>query len=63
MTPIPIAIALPLISQEQFSELVGLSQDVVRGWIDKGLIPTVKIGRRRLINVAKLTQEMMELEH
>lgn len=41
MTSMPIPIALPLISQEQFSELVGLSQDVVRGWINKGLIPTV----------------------
>ncbi|RNF72509.1 DNA-binding protein [Marinomonas rhizomae] len=53
----------PIVSQEQFSELVGLSPDVIRAWINRGLIPTVKIGKRRLINVAKLTQEMMELEH
>jgi excisionase family DNA binding protein len=63
MTSMPIAVAIPLLSQQQFSELVGVSHDVVRCWIAKGKIPTVKIGRRRLINVAKLTQEMMELEH
>ncbi|MFT2112019.1 helix-turn-helix domain-containing protein [Marinomonas sp. 2405UD68-3] len=58
-----VALTSPIVSQEQFSELVGLSPDIVRAWINRGLIPTVKIGKRRLINVAKLTQEMMELEH
>lgn len=58
-----VLVTSPIVSQEQFSELVGLSPDVIRAWINRGLIPTVKIGKRRLINVAKLTQEMMELEH
>lgn len=57
-----ISVSIPLLSQEQFSILTGLPTEVVRGWISKGHIPTVKIGRRRLVNMARLTQEMIEME-
>ena len=50
---------VPVMEVCRFSELVGVSADVVRGWIDKGHIPTIKIGRYRLINVAVLTREAL----
>lgn len=53
----------PIMSKERFSVLTGLTEDVIRNWIRNGYIPTVKVGKRRMINVAKLTQEMMEIEH
>lgn len=52
----------PIMSQERFSVLAGLTEDVVRNWIRNGHIPTVKVGRRRMINVAKLTQLMIASE-
>ncbi|MCW8965141.1 MAG: DNA-binding protein [Candidatus Pacearchaeota archaeon] len=48
-----------LMEKNKFAELVGLSPDVIRGWIDKDLLPTYKIGRHRLINLALLQQELL----
>lgn len=50
---------VPVMAAERFAELVGVSPDVVRGWMDKGYIPTTKIGRWRLVNIALLTQESL----
>ena len=50
---------VPVMEICRFAELVGVSADVVRGWIEKGHIPTTKIGRYRLINVAVLTREAL----
>jgi len=48
-----------LMEKNKFAELVGLSPDVIRGWIDKDLLPTYKVGRYRLINLALLQQELL----
>lgn len=50
---------VPVMEVCRFAELVGVSPDVVRGWIDKGHIPTTKIGRYRLVNIALLTKEAL----
>ena len=39
---------------EEFSKLVGVSIDTVRVWVRNNKIPSFKIGKRRLINVRKL---------
>lgn len=49
---------VPVLSKERFAELVGVSSDVVRGWIARGMVPTVRIGRRRLVNVAAMQKEL-----
>jgi excisionase family DNA binding protein len=49
---------VPVLTKERFADLVGVSVDVVRGWVARGLVPTVRLGRRRLINVAALQQEL-----
>lgn len=46
--------ALPLSTAEKFANDCGLPVDVVRGWVEKGLIPSVKIGKRRMINLVLL---------
>ncbi len=51
----------PLCTQEAFSQLLGtedVTPDVVRGWVETATIPTVKIGRRRLVNLAQLTRDL-----
>lgn len=58
--PIPLAIALPVIHIDRFAELVGVSSGVVGGWIDRGYLPTYKLGRYTLINLAQLTQEIKD---
>lgn len=52
----------PAVTKEKYAEMTGLSEGVVRGQMEKGDIPTIKVGRRRLVNVAKITQECIESE-
>lgn len=44
----------PLVTQERFAELSGVPEGVVRGWISKGTLPTMKVGRWRLVNLKAL---------
>jgi len=43
-----------LMHPNQFATFVGVSLGVVGSWIDYGYLPTVKIGKHRLINLLKL---------
>lgn len=52
-----LAEQVPLLSQARFAMLVGVSTDVVRGWVSRGLLPMKKIGRRNLVNIAILNDE------
>lgn len=49
---------IPVLTKERFAAQVGVSVDVVRGWIARGMVPTVRIGRRRLVNVAAMQNEL-----
>ena len=48
----------PVLTREQFSSLIGTTPDTVRGWIQTNTVPTVKIGRQRLVNLALMSQEL-----
>lgn len=49
-----VPVMTPVMTKERFAELVGVEVGVVRGMIDRNHLPTVKIGRHRLVNVAAL---------
>lgn len=49
--PIHNAILPPVCSQSQFADWLGVSADTVRGWVEVGTIPSVKIGRQRFVDV------------
>lgn len=51
---------LPLMPSTVFSQRVGVSQNVVRGWINRGYIPSQLSGRDRVINVAQLVIYCMD---
>lgn len=48
----------PLSTPAVFADMLGVSHDVVRGWIESGVIPTVKVGRRRLVNLHHFRKDM-----
>jgi excisionase family DNA binding protein len=48
----------PLLSREHFASFVGTTLDTVRGWAQTNTIPTVKVGRHRLINVVRLMEDL-----
>jgi len=53
---------VPVMHPDRFAELIGLSAGVVGGWIDLGYVPTVKIGKYRLINLAALFNTSLALQ-
>lgn len=52
----------PLVSRERFAEMVGLPVGVIVGFVNKGYLPTVSIGKYSLINVAALQRSCVEKE-
>lgn len=52
----------PVCTKERFSAVTGLSEDVIRGMIERGHLPSVKIGKHRLVNAALLTNECLSLD-
>ncbi|MGK5044345.1 hypothetical protein ACQ4WP_00415 [Janthinobacterium sp. GB4P2] len=51
-----------LMTLEKFAEAVGLPPGVVLGHLNRGILPTVTLGRRRLINVVALQRELSRKE-
>lgn len=47
----------PVMHPDKFAELIGLSSGVVGGWIQLGYLPTLKIGKYRMINLSALTAQ------
>ncbi len=47
---------VPVMAKGRFAEMVGLSQGTVQGMIEKGHLPSIKIGRHRLINLVALNK-------
>lgn len=42
---------------DQFAKESGLTVETVRAWITRGYVPTIKIGKRRMIEVSKISEE------
>lgn len=50
----------PVMPWAEFAEWIRTEPEVVRGWVDKGYLPTVRIGRRRMVNVVQFVEELKE---
>jgi len=57
-----IVLATPVMTQERFAQLTGLTEGQVRGMIEKGHLPSLKIGKPRLVNIAALSQDALDKE-
>lgn len=52
--PLALLFSVPIMTKERFAELAGVEVGVVRGMLDRGYLPAIKIGRHRFVNVAAL---------
>lgn len=48
--------SLPLLTAERFADLVGLPIGVVQAQLDRRILPTVRLGKRRFVNMVALRQ-------
>lgn len=56
----PFQIPMPYVTKQRFSELSGLDIGVVDAHVDRGYLPSKRIGRHRLINLARLWAEALQ---
>lgn len=47
---------------EAWADRNGVTPDTARMWVKRGFLPTVKIGKRRMINCVQLRQWLLEQE-
>lgn len=59
-TLIKLVIASPVMSQEEFAKTLNVSPDTIRGLVQTKQVPSKKMGRYRLINIAALTTECLK---
>lgn len=62
MSTVVLQIASPFVTIKKYAEMIGVSTGSVEAKIKGGHLPTIKQGKNRLINVAKLTQMALEAE-
>lgn len=57
-------VAPPLMPWREFADWIRMSgnHDIVWGWIRNGYLPSHKVGKHVMVNVALLTQQLMEKE-
>lgn len=56
-TPTP-----PLMQWREFADWIRVDQSIVKGWCEVGHLPTVRLGKHRLVNVALLAQQLLNQE-
>lgn len=56
--------APPVMPWRDFANWIKMTEghDVVEAWIKRGYLPTVKIGRYRMVNVAQFVQSLLSEE-
>lgn len=56
-TPVP-----PLMPWRAFADWIQMEQSIVKGWVENGYLPTERIGKHRLVNVALLSKNLLDKE-
>lgn len=57
-----LLVAPPVMPWREFADWVRMDAEVVDNWVKRGYLPTVKIGRYRMVNVAQLIQSLLNEE-
>ncbi|MAD00780.1 DNA-binding protein [Pseudomonas sp.] len=52
--------SVPFCTHEVLAQMMGVSDDVARGWVEMRTVPSVKIGRRRVINLARIMADLSQ---
>ena len=55
----PVVALVPIMNKKRFAELTGFSEGVIEGWLDRGQIPSVLIGKHRAINLCLITRNCL----
>lgn len=61
--PVPESDYPLLMPWRKFADSIGMAEEhgVVRGWIERGYLPTHTIGKRLMVNIVLLRKTLLEL--
>ncbi len=62
MSNVNLQIIVPEMTIEKYAEETGLTKRTVDGMIQRGYLPSVKTGKRRMVNVAVRVLECLEIK-
>ncbi|WP_203142658.1 hypothetical protein [Marinobacter mangrovi] len=48
----------PIMEWREFADWVRVEQGAVEGWVKRAYIPTIKIGRHRMVNIVRLLEQI-----
>ena len=51
-----------VVTRERFAQATGLTEETIRGMVNRGYLPSVLIGRHRMINIVALTKHLDSLD-
>jgi hypothetical protein len=54
--------APPVLPWEVFADWIHVQPGIVRGWIDRGYLPTVRTGKHLMVNVELYRKQLLEKE-
>jgi hypothetical protein len=56
--------APPMMPWPKFAEWIGMGDEpkVVRSWLERGYLPSKKVGKRTMVNVSLLIQQLLNEE-
>jgi predicted site-specific integrase-resolvase len=57
-----LLVSPPVMPWREFADWVRMDAEIVENWVKRGYLPTVKIGRYRMVNVAQLVQSLLNEE-
>jgi hypothetical protein len=60
--PTPDSDFPPLMPWRKFADSIGMAEEhgVVRGWLDRGYLPAVTLGKRLMVNMILLRKQLTE---
>ena len=61
MTRMPV-ILIPEMAMDVYAQAIGVTERTVEEWVKSGKLPSTKVGKRRLVNVAQRYKELIEQE-
>ena len=47
-----------VVTRQRFAEASGLTEETVRGMVNRGYLPSVLVGRHRLVNIVALERHL-----
>ncbi|WNB76781.1 hypothetical protein [Methylomonas koyamae] len=53
---------IPFMAQTKFADMTGFSLGVIEGWVVRGYVPSMVVGKHRVINLVALFQQCIDLD-